>query len=72
MFQKKVFYQAAVCATLSVIASAALAQQGADAVRGKCIEEAMRAYPETSVGSQNTQARTEIYITCMRNHGLRP
>ena len=53
------------------LAGSVLAQD-ADEVRGKCITEVMRAYPNTNAEGPDSRARVELYITCMRQHGLQP
>jgi hypothetical protein len=61
----------AVAATLPLAASSVVAQD-ADTVRGQCITNVMKAYPNTNPESLDGRARVELYITCMRQHGLQP
>jgi len=53
-------------------AGQAVAQQDAEAVRSKCIEQASKSFPGTSMEGPESRARVETYITCMRQHGLNP
>jgi hypothetical protein len=41
-----------------------------DVIRGLCIDEAMKAYPDPDVSFQRT--RVQIYINCMLARGLTP
>jgi hypothetical protein len=47
------------------------AQQDADAVRTKCLQDLTRMYPNQQP-DQTNRAALEYYITCMRSHGLTP
>jgi hypothetical protein len=57
----------ALCVASVGIASA----QDVDAIRGKCISDAMKAYSDPDLVAHQT-ARTQLYISCMRDHGLTP
>ena len=61
----------ATAAMLSLAAGGALAQD-ADTIRGQCITNVMKAYPSTNPEGPDGRARVELYITCMRQHGLQP
>jgi hypothetical protein len=56
---------------LSVASTGIASAQDTDAIRGKCISDAMKAYSDPDLVAHQT-ARTQLYITCMRNHGLTP
>ncbi|MCC6946836.1 MAG: hypothetical protein IT539_03630 [Bradyrhizobiaceae bacterium] len=71
MSRNKLAYGAAVAVMLSMTAGTAIAQD-ADAIRGKCITDAMKAYPETSEPSPESRARVALYVNCMKSHGLQP
>jgi hypothetical protein len=59
-------------ASASSVASIGIASaQDVDAIRGKCISDAMKAYSDPDLVTHQT-ARTQLYITCMRNNGLTP
>jgi len=61
-----------VAATLSAIllSNSAFAQDS-DAIRGKCINDAMAAYSDPGI-YEHQRARTQLYINCMRSNGLNP
>lgn len=45
--------------------------QNAEAVREKCIADAMAAYPD-DVRYEHQTARKQLYINCMQKAGLNP
>jgi hypothetical protein len=45
--------------------------QDADAIRAKCLNQVTSAYPNSNPDQTNRQG-LELYITCMRQHGLQP
>jgi hypothetical protein len=60
-----------IASALSVASIGIAFAQDADAVCGKCISDAMKAYSDPDLVTHQT-ARTQLYITCMRNNGLTP
>jgi hypothetical protein len=60
-----------VASVLSVASIGIASAQDVDAIRGKCISNAMKAYTDPDLVAHQT-ARTQLYITCMRDHGLTP
>jgi len=52
------------------LAGSAFAQD-AEAIRGKCIDDAMAAYSDPGI-YEHQRARTQLYINCMRSNGLTP
>jgi len=62
---------AAAAVVLSSAGGSVLAQD-ADTIRGQCITNVMKAYPTTNPEGPDGRARVELYITCMRQHGLQP
>jgi hypothetical protein len=69
--QHAIGFAAAVVVMLPLAGSGVLAQD-ADEIRGKCITNVMKAYPNTNPEGPDGRARVELYITCMRQHGLQP
>jgi hypothetical protein len=66
-------------ASLIAISATALFMQGnisiaqdSDAIRAKCIDQAVASFPGTSPEGPESRARVEVYIVCMRQHGLTP
>ena len=58
--------------TFTLASAPATAQQDAEAIRGKCIAQASKSFPGTSMEGPESRARVETYISCMRQHGLNP
>jgi hypothetical protein len=46
-------------------------QQDVDAVRAKCLNQVSAAFPNVQP-DRGSRAALEMYITCMREHGLQP
>jgi hypothetical protein len=46
-------------------------QQDVDAVRAKCLNQMSAAFPNIQP-DRGSRAALEMYITCMRDHGLAP
>jgi hypothetical protein len=61
----------AVASAVSFLSLGVASAQDADAIRGKCISEAMKAYSDPDLVAHQT-ARVNLYINCMRNNGLTP
>jgi hypothetical protein len=64
-------FAVALATALPMAVSSVLAQD-ADTIRGQCITNVMKAFPNTNPESPDSRARVELYITCMRQHGLQP
>jgi hypothetical protein len=63
----------AVAATAALpLAASSVFAQDADTIRGQCITDVMKAYPNANPEGPDGRARVELYITCMRQHGLQP
>jgi hypothetical protein len=58
--------------SLAIAGQAAAQQQDAESVRSKCIEQASKSFPGTAMEGPESRARVEMYISCMRQHGLNP
>lgn len=69
--QRAIGFAAAVVVITPLAGSGALAQD-ADEIRGQCITNVMKAYPNRNPEGPDGRARVELYITCMRQHGLQP
>jgi hypothetical protein len=51
----------------------AVSAQNVDSIRAQCLADAQAAYPGSDPGrDMYGNARKEVYITCMRKHGLTP
>lgn len=44
--------------------------QNADQIRGKCIDQVVQQYPDPDPSFQ--RVRVQLYINCMKDHGLTP
>ena len=64
------FVRVAAAASAIAVSGSALAQD-TDAIRGKCINDAMAAYSDPGI-YEHQRARTQLYINCMRSNGLNP
>ena len=62
--------RAAAAASTILLSGSAFAQD-AEAIRGKCIDDAMAAYSDPGI-YEHQRARTQLYISCMRSNGLTP
>ena len=60
----------AAAASAIILSNSAFAQDS-DAIRGKCINDAMAAYSDPNI-FEHQRARTQLYINCMRSNGLNP
>jgi hypothetical protein len=58
-------------AASAIVLSGSAFSQDADAIRGKCINDAMAAYSDPGI-YEHQRARTQLYINCMRSNGLNP
>lgn len=58
-------------AVSAILLSNSAFAQDAEAIRGKCINDAMAAYSDPGI-YEHQRARTQLYINCMRSNGLNP